>query len=847
MSIVEFSVLGKNKVLLTPNEFYTIINHKPLLIYKSKMLLDKNDFMHLAFNTSNASYYVSSIQNILIFKNNRLTEEIKTKSSQKILEIHQGKICASTKSVANEIMVLGKVISSKNLINTSLNKLSSCESELWICSNDGIFEINTNTNKIENGFLQGKRISDIVKDNEGNHWVSTLDNGLFFMPNLKLKSLAIKEIDEQKKPNFSRVKIAKNGHFFVATSTGSVFEFDEKGNQILKYRSENKTEIEFITSFKDLIITSAGVFKIGNAKPITSEKIYLGKEVAIDNYGNFVMASSSYAGLLSNDLKSKLVIPKNFNKFAFKKFGVTANFLCFRECRARTVFFDKISNIYYVAYFDDLYSYDKNGKINIIKLPNNDPIIASEIIQNNDGSLWIATTQKGIIQLKNQKVVTHLSLKNKLSSNNCRRIEIDKDNLWILNDKGIETYHFKTKQIKNASTNLCMKGITINDFVVNNNTVAFITNEGVFYTNKNIVNTTYVPKFEFINLWINNKKIPCKNNLVLEHHNNTIQIDFRTIHYKSLGDYKYEYRIKNNSNSWSTINSQATNVKFESLKSGHYTFQIRVKYGNKTTDIKELSFEVKKPFWLQWWFILLEIFALVFVIYMVNKNAVLRTKKKQAIKEQLALSQITALRSQMNPHFMFNVLNSVQGLIYSNQKSKASEYLGKFSDLMRKILEASDKKEISVEKEFEMLEMYVSLEKSRFDSDFDYSFSLPNDLDLSRYKIPSMIIQPFVENAIKHGLMHKKGAKELKINAKIIDNYWHFTVEDNGIGRTKSAQINKNLKSHNSFATKAIDTRIELINKIATSKIEIQIEDKISNSNESLGTKINVLIPVKIK
>jgi sensor histidine kinase YesM len=392
-----------------------------------------------------------------------------------------------------------------------------------------------------------------------------------------------------------------------------------------------------------------------------------------------------------------------------------------------------------------------------------------------------------------------------------------------------------------------MKGITINDFVVNNNTIAFITNEGVFYTNKNIVNDTQLPQFSFTNLWVNNKKIPFKNNLILDYEENRIQIDFKTIHYKSLGDYNYEYRIKNNSNSWNTLNSQATNIKFESLKSGNYTFQIRIKYDNKTTKIKELHFEIKKPFWLQWWFIILEVFALGFIIYMVNKNAVLRTNKKQEIKEQLALSQITALRSQMNPHFMFNVLNSVQGLIYSNQKSKASEYLGKFSDLMRKILEASDKKEITVEKEFEILEMYVSLEKSRFDTDFNYTFSLPNELDLSRYKIPSMIIQPFVENAIKHGLMHKKGAKELKINAKIIDNYWHFTIEDNGIGRTKSAQINKNLKSHNSFATKAIDTRIELINKIETSKIEIQIEDKISNSNESLGTKVIVLIPVKIK
>ena len=846
LSIIEFSVLGKQKTILTPNEFYTFEGDKPSLIYQSKMLLDKNDFLHLTYNMVDKSFYVSSIQSILIFKNKQLIGEIKTDLNHKILETHLGKICYNSKTLDNKINISGKEINNTSLKATSLNKLSSCESELWICTNDGIFEINTTKNNIENGFLFGRRISDIVKDKEGNRWISTLDNGLYFMPDLKLKSLAIKGVDEQKKPNFSRVKIAKNEHFFVATSTGCVFEFDKNGKQILKYQSENKTEIEFITLHNNLIITSAGIFKTGNPNPITDKKIYLGKDVTIDNYGNFIMASSSYAGLLANNFKSKLVIPKKFKKYKLRKFGITADFLCFREKRARTVFFNNKTNIYYIAYSDGLYFYDIYGNEKEIKLPNNDVIIASEIIQHSDGSLWIATTQKGIIQIKNQKVVKHLTVKNKLSSNNCRRIEIENKRLWILNDKGIETYDFITEEMKNVSANLCMKGITINDFVVNDNTIAFITNEGVFYTKKEIVNNLQFPKFSFTNLSINNNKIPFKNNLILDYDDNNIQIDFRTIFYKSLGDYKYEYRIKNNSNSWSTLSSQATNIKFESLKYGNYIFQIRIKYGDQIAKIEELFFEVKKPFWLQWWFVALEILTLAFVLFWVNKRAVLRTKKKQEIKEQLALSQITALRSQMNPHFMFNVLNSVQGLIYSNQKSKASEYLGKFSDLMRKILEASDKKEITVEKEFEMLEMYVSLEKTRFDNDFDYSYSLPNGLDLSQHKIPSMIIQPFVENAIKHGLMHKKGLKELTINAKIIDNYWCFTIEDNGIGRIKSEQINKNFKSHTSFATEAIANRIELINKIATSKIEIQIEDKLSNSNESLGTKISILIPVKI-
>ena len=143
-----------------------------------------------------------------------------------------------------------------------------------------------------------------------------------------------------------------------------------------------------------------------------------------------------------------------------------------------------------------------------------------------------------------------------------------------------------------------MKGITINDFIIKNNTIAFITNEGVFYTNKSIVNNDYVPQFEFTNFWINNRKVPFKNDLVLDYKQNNVQIDFRTIHYKSLGDYTYEYRFKNQDDKWYSLTSDASNIKFVSLKSGNYIFQIRVKYGDFKSEIKELYFEIKKPFWL---------------------------------------------------------------------------------------------------------------------------------------------------------------------------------------------------------------------------------------------------------
>ena len=343
LSVVEFSVLGKQKVLLTPNQFFGIEKNKSFLIYQSEGLLDKNDFFHLAFNPFKNEFYISSIATILSFKNKKLQHKIKVKNGGNILEFHQGQLCYSAKSIESKVSVGESFIDISNLKQTVINKISSCENDLWICSNDGVFEINLDLKKAENDFLKGKRISDIVKDKEGNHWISTLDNGLFFMPNKNLKNLSIKQIDEQKKPNFSRVKIAKNGHFFVATSTGCVYEFNEKGVQILRYQSENNLEIEFITLHNDLILTSAAIFKVGNPKPISHKSMYFGKDIVVDNYGNFIIASSTYAGLLASDLNTKLVIPKNFGKFQLRKFGTNASFLCFRERRSRAVFYDKSS------------------------------------------------------------------------------------------------------------------------------------------------------------------------------------------------------------------------------------------------------------------------------------------------------------------------------------------------------------------------------------------------------------------------------------------------------------------------------------------------------------------------
>ena len=161
---------------------------------------------------------------------------------------------------------------------------------------------------------------------------------------------------------------------------------------------------------------------------------------------------------------------------------------------------------------------------------------------------------------------------------------------------------------------------------------------------------------------------------------------------------------------------------------------------------------------------------------------------------------------------------------------------------MRKILDSSDKNEVTLDKEFETIDLYVSLEKARFDNDFEYKITYPDDVDLGAYSIPSMIIQPFVENAIKHGLMHKEGYKKLDIKAELFDDVWCFTIDDNGVGRQASEVINQKIKKHISFATKAIDNRIKLINKMAAIAIDIEIIDKKALDGKALGTRIKIYI-----
>ncbi len=226
-----------------------------------------------------------------------------------------------------------------------------------------------------------------------------------------------------------------------------------------------------------------------------------------------------------------------------------------------------------------------------------------------------------------------------------------------------------------------------------------------------------------------------------------------------------------------------------------------------------------------------------------------RRLKLQLVTEQsenaIKLSELRALRSQMNPHFIFNALNSIQEYILSNDKTLASSYLVKFSRLIRMYLEHSRVLEISIAEEIKALKLYLFLEKSRMDNELHYTIDIDEKLDINQNILPPLFIQPYVENAIKHGLLHKKGRKELGISFSH-DNVYNaldISIKDNGIGMEASKKYNRN-RRYKPFATDANVHRLELINFKRIKKISLKFIDLNGGNNEVNGTEVRIRIPL---
>jgi ligand-binding sensor domain-containing protein len=341
--------------------------------------------------------------------------------------------------------------------------------------------------------------------------------------------------------------------------------------------------------------------------------------------------------------------------------------------------------------------------------------------------------------------------------------------------------------------------------------------------------------------------------LSFNHWQNFFSIGFSAQVFTLAKKVRFRYRLQG-FDDWTEAKERRF-ANYTNVPSGKYTFQLQVANNEGTWNAKilELPVWVATPWWNTWWFQVGALFAVVTTIYMLYRYRIGQIRNKERLRtefeKKLANVEMSALLSQMNPHFLFNCLNSIDSYIIRNESTKASEYLNNFARLIRLIFQNSRSNYISLKDELETLDLYLQMESLRFRNKFSYEICVDQEVDPSSIDIPPMLIQPYVENAIWHGLMHKSDATERRVALNISRDNGRLVcvIQDNGIGREKAQEIKAKRPSPNgkkSMGMQITKDRIEMINKMYNSTTTVNVIDLKEASGEAAGTRVELTIPV---
>lgn len=705
--------------------------------------------------------------------------------------------------------------------------------DLWICTHKGLFicEYVNNSIQIKEEYFPNKEITSVIVDRNDNLWITSTRSGVFIIPNIYLKEY---DLSEYATRNVSVMCKIRETELLVGTTEGDLVLFNtETGSkrEVAINRKEKVFAIVELSENKALV--SFGTFSVFlDTKNLTYETSTSynanAKDFSIKEPNQIVKAAFAFASIVSS--KSG----KEIKRIGFK--------------RSYTTHYNDLNKNIYVGYVDGVKVYDNELQEKPI-FYNNNPIFAIDIDETNNGMVWLSTFKNGIIGVKNDSAVVNYTKKNGLPSNLTSTIKGDGENLWITTNEGIQLLNIRSQKFKNLTKRDGINSYKITDIVLIKDKLFFSSNIGVFEVDKQkVFKCVDAIDFYFTNVLINDKETVIDSVYTLDPDQTKIQFKFHINGFLAEENIQYKYRLLEGKKEgeWNLLDKGINQVTFNKLAAGNYVFEIKGVEVNGTNDTvsKKIEIKVLLPFYKKWWFIL-TVFLSLLLYLLVNFNRrikALRTKQNEALEKErlqkeLVSTKLETLRSQMNPHFTFNALNSIQNLILKDNKQEAYNYLTKFSSLIRENLHLSTKNFVSFEQELSLINRYLELEKLRFKESLNYY--IKGDEAIDDIKIPTMIVQPYVENAIKHGLLHKKeGERRLVVEFEQEEKILICKIVDNGIGIEKSKELQKknNIK-RKSFSTKSIQERLLFLRDYYKTDIGVEYPEVAT------GTTVIIKIP----
>ncbi len=703
--------------------------------------------------------------------------------------------------------------------------LAENANSIWIATRNGLINIETKHEgePVVNKLLDGKSVGVIIKDSKGGYWVTSQRSGLFYIAGKSLKNY----IDNKANNQISVIKFHDAKQLYVLGYTNGNISILDKDFNELRYDNNTLKGSEVY----DIVITNQDIIQVYSARGVNSFNFKLEETDGSIPRHSFKVAKQSTPS------SEKVWFGTSYG------FGYIEKNELFLIKAARTygvcpINDDKV----WVGNLSGLGLYE-NGVYQQIDNPDVKLDIRN-IEVHTDSTLWLSTQGSGLLvyDLYRSEVIHKFTTENGLLSNNCRNCIFVDGSVWVATNKGLNQINIADFTVNSIGEKQGLPSLEINDLILVNDEIVAATNKGLSVF-KNDVNLSETPP----KIYFNQVKIQDKDTIIhpeyhLDYAQNNIKIKFTAIDFQHPKDMLYAYQMEGVNSGW--ISTTSNEAQYPVIAEGTHLFKVKAKSINSTwSDEIEMKFNIAKPYWKTWWFRLLTILITFGILTSIAFTIAYATRKRTELRENLKASQLTALRAQMNPHFIFNSLNSIQDFIMREDKRSANYYLSQFSKLMRNILNMSTIQEVTLEQEIETLNFYLRLEALRFEKGFEYNIEVADDIDREMSMLPSLVLQPYVENAIKHGLMHKKGDKRLDIRFNKNNNILVCEVEDNGVGIARSKEIKaENKRLYPSKAMNIIKERMAIINSSSENKLSVKINDLKDQANQPSGTKVVISI-----
>lgn len=718
------------------------------------------------------------------------------------------------------------------------------DGDMWICTSKGIYLLRGGELHPEHAerVLENDDISFLFTDREGSYWISTLSQGIYYASHKHVMHYTVRDgLD------------GSIVHRLAALQPHGMLMVQERGSMSVLLHGR-------ITPVATEVRSARGV-AYSNLYPLAQGAYWLvigglpwkiqGERVALQ-YDNVYVVGRAYGGVCCWVRRDSIFIQ---DSAGHSQFAVTMPGI--EPFPALVGVAIDSAHTCWLATKNGLYTYGR-GQQKAVLWDNAHTacsLYISDVYVDAMNTVWVATMGGGIVRIRGKdsySITTH----NGLTGNICSRFYIDEQrHLWVMTPQGatkIVSTGWRQEQLTTYTTHNGLISNEVQHVCVRDSLVYIATKEGVSVFNTHQQPSVLPPPLVHIQqVRVEGQEVSTMQQNTFGEHVNSVSFQFVGISYRSRGQISYRYRLLGHGNSdtaW--VQTMQNNIYFSALTPGEYQFEVSACNAEGVWSMQpaRMAFTIRTPLWQQRWF---QVVGALVALLLLWGGVHLRLKavaSRNKLQQRLITTELQALRAQMNPHFIFNSLNSIQDFILDKQPKEANYYLARFARLMRMIIEYSRRTSISVAEEVAFLTTYLQLEELRFEGRFSFDIVVEPSIPVG-VGIPPILIQPIVENAIKHGLAPKRDSGVLTVRFAMEKAMLVCTVEDNGVGRAVAAQQKtaEREEARESVGITNTSERIALLLNLwknnTEGKLHVDMVDLYSAEGTATGTRVHIVIP----